>query len=90
MTLKQQDTHLVQLAIQQTAALLLLLNPQDADFIVRELFFNVWSKFREHQRRLSSLQILEIADYEFQIRANGHAEGTLLIEQKNNNHGTTT
>lgn len=82
MTLKQQDTQLVNLAIQQTAALLLLLNPQDADFIIRELFFNVWCKFREHQRRLSSLQIMEIADYEFDIRANGHSKGTLLIERK--------
>ena len=90
MTLKEQDTHLVQLAIQQTAALLLLLKPKDADFIIRELFFNVWSKFREHQRRLSSLQILEIADWEFIVKANGHAESKLLIEQKDNTHGTTT
>lgn len=87
MTLKEQDTHLVQLAIQQTAALLLLLNPKDADFIIRELFFNVWSKFREHQRRLHSLQIFEIADYEFDIRANGHAKGTLLIEKKGGKDG---
>lgn len=82
MTLKQQDTQLVQLAIQQTTALLTLISAQDSDFVIRELFFNVWQKFREHQRRLSSLQILEIADWEFDIRANGHATGKLLIEKK--------
>lgn len=83
MTRKEQDTQLVQLAIQQTAALLMMLHSQDADFIIRELFFNAWSKFKEHQRRLHKLEIFEIADSEYIVRANGHAESALLIEQKN-------
>lgn len=89
MTLKEQDTLLVQLAIQQTGALLALVSAKDPDFVIRELFFNTWSKFRENDRRLFSLQILEIADFEFEIRANGHAKGNLVIEVKNESQPRT-
>lgn len=82
MTLKQQDQKLLELAIQHTAKFLTLINTRSPDFIVAEVHQNVLTSFRVHHRRLSSLQILEVADYEFQIRANGHAEGTLLIEKK--------
>lgn len=82
MTSKEHQIQLVQLAIQQVTALLLPLPAADADFIIAELFHAVPAKYREHQTRLYSLVILEIADREFLVRANGHAEGTLIVRQK--------
>ena len=73
---------LLDLAIQQTAALLLILPACDTKFVIRELFFQVWNKFREHDQTLVSLHILEIADWEFVVRANVHCSGNLLIERK--------
>lgn len=85
--LKNQDTQLVELAIQRTTLLLTVSRKADPEFIYRELFFNVWKKFTEHQRRLTSLTVLETADLEFTVRANGHAEGTLLVKLKGGEDG---
>jgi hypothetical protein len=77
------DQKLLDLAIQQAAALLLILPNADRTFITRELFFQVWNKFREHNHPLIALHILEIADLEFVVRANVHSTGTLVVERKN-------
>lgn len=81
--IKNQDTQLVELAIQQTAALLTISGQADAEFIYRELFFNVWSKFREHQRRLSKLEIIPSpSGVDFFVKANELPPQVMRIKKK--------
>ena len=82
MTLQEQDSALVEQAIQKTKLWLTVRRRADADYIFTALFYDVCEKFREHNRRLSSLQVHEVADLEFEVLANGHAKGSLLIKQK--------
>lgn len=82
MTLKEQDQLLLQSAIQQTAKFFSVVKATDPDFTAAEILRNTAEKFRTNQRRISSIQILEIADWEFQVKVNGHAEETFLIEMK--------
>jgi hypothetical protein len=84
MNSQELDQKLLDLAIEQTAYFLSMVPARDSNFIVSELFKNTYEKFREHQQRLNSLQILEIADWEFEVKANSQARATLLIELKSN------
>lgn len=73
---------LIQLAIQQTALFLTITDRADPEYIARELFYNVTLKFREQQEPLHSLDVIEVAEMEFEVLANDHARGTLKVEQK--------
>lgn len=76
------DQKLVDLAIQQTSSLLSILPSADRNFITRELFFQIWNKFREHNHPLMAIHVLEIADMEFVVRVNVHTVSTLLVKRK--------
>jgi predicted metal-dependent HD superfamily phosphohydrolase len=79
---RQIDQKLVDLAIQQTAALLLILPSTDRKFITRKIISEVLKKFEEHDHRFNAIEIMEIADLGFFIRVNYNTTGALLIERK--------
>lgn len=80
--MKNKDTELLKHAILQTLELLASLEPQEAIFIRHELFVAIGLKFKEAARAITSLLIMEIADLEFFVRVNGHAEDTMLVKRR--------
>jgi hypothetical protein len=82
MTAIEQDTELVNFAIQQTTLWLTVSRRADPIFIVGEIFYNVCSQFKEQGRRLRSIEIVEVGDLKFEVCANGHAKGILIVEPK--------
>ena len=88
MNSKTQDQSHLDLAVQEVASFLRLLAPcKDSSYVVNMLMKKTVERFTTQLSRIESIRILEIADWEFEVTANGHAKATLLIERKGAGNG---